>query len=150
MSTDGLYVDLLMNVHRVDLLSRRVADQQLTRDIGIGRAMFLVLDFLHDTEPSGSSQRAIADTVGLTKAAVSRHVATAERHGWVTARPSPASRRENQITLTTAGRRLVTGGRRRRAAAEAEAVGLLGRAEMERATRTLVRLAKQLEDRLTG
>jgi DNA-binding MarR family transcriptional regulator len=144
------YRDLLATLHRVDLLSRRVADQQLTRHVGVGRAMFLILDLLSSADRSGVSQRAIADSVGVTKAAVSRHVAAAQTHGWLVVHRSPESRRENSVTLTTAGRRLVERGRRHRADAEASATEALGRREMERTTRTLAHLAELLEQRLSG
>jgi len=148
MSTDASYEALLSTLHRVDLLSRRVADQQLNRHLGVGRAVFLILDLVSDADPSGISQRAIADHIGLTKAAVSRHVATAQQGGWLVAKPSAASRRENTVTITAAGRKLVERGRRHRAEAAREAMGALGRREMTAATDTLARLAGLLEQRL--
>jgi DNA-binding MarR family transcriptional regulator len=148
MSTDADYEALLTTLHRVDLLSRRVADQQLIRRIGVGRAVFLILDLLNDADSSGISQREIADRIGSTKAAVSRHVATAQERGWLDAKPSATSRRENTITLTPAGRKLVERGRRHRSDAAREATVALGRREMETATQTLARLAEFLEQRL--
>ena len=85
MSTDLDYPALLAIVHRVDLLSRRVADQQLLAHVGVGRSTFLILELLSTTDPSGISQRAIAESVGLTKAAVSRQLAIAQKEGWVVA-----------------------------------------------------------------
>ena len=68
-------------LHRADLLSRRVADQQLGQQVGTCWAMFLVLDMLEYSGPGGVTQQAIADHLGLTKAAVSRHIATARALG---------------------------------------------------------------------
>jgi DNA-binding MarR family transcriptional regulator len=64
------------------------------------------------------------------------------------AKPSAASRRENTVTITAAGRRLVERGRRHRAEAAREAMGALGRREMTAATDTLARLGGLLEQRL--
>jgi DNA-binding MarR family transcriptional regulator len=148
MLTDEGYGALLATVHRVDLLSRRVADVQLQTNIGVGRSMFLILELLSRLDRSGTSQRVIADSVGLTKAAVSRQLAIAQQEGLVAVRRATESRRENKVMLTTAGRRLVQRGRRHRARAVQEATAALGADEMARATRTLVQLADLLEHRL--
>lgn len=150
MSTkpSGPYEQVLHYVHRADLLSRRLADQQLGERIGIGRAMFLILDMLARGAAGGISQQAIADQLGLTKAAVSRHLAAARDRGWLSAHPSPASRRENSITLTPLGRELVGQGRQQRAKAERQAAGALGAAELRRTAQTLERLCALLEQRL--
>ncbi len=150
MLTDAQYRRLLSVLHRADLLSRRVADKQLTDHIGIGRAMFMILDMLGDAAAEGISQQAIADHLGLTKAAVSRHVLAAQAEGWLVATRSTASLRENTVTLTAAGQKLVKRGRRHRANAEREAAATLGRREMETTTRTLERLCALLEQRLDG
>src|SRR5262245_20246970 len=99
MSTEmpGPYEQVLRTLHRADLLSRRLADQRLGEQIGIGRAMFLILDMLAASPASGLSQQAIAGQLGLTRAAVSRHIAAARDRGWLSAERSPASRRENSV-----------------------------------------------------
>jgi DNA-binding MarR family transcriptional regulator len=148
MSTDpaALYQRVLVSLHRADLLSRRAADQQLTGRIGIGRAMFLVLDMLDGA--GARSQQEIADRLGLTKAAVSRHIATARDRGWLHAGPSLTSRREYSVALTTAGRELVERGRQHRAEAELRAVEALGVRELQRTAQTLERLCALLEERV--
>lgn len=144
--SEALYRRVLVSLHRADLLSRRAADQQLGARIGIGRAMFLILDLL---DGAGTrSQQEIADHLGLTKAAVSRHIATARDRGWLEAEPSPASRRENSVALTAAGRELTERGRRHRAAAELRAVETLGTAELQCTAQTLERLCALLQQRL--
>lgn len=150
MSTDKArpYRQVLAAVHRADLLSRRLADQQLGQQIGIGRAMFMILDHLADAEARPTSQQAIADRLGLTKAAVSRHVATGREHGWLRAESSSSSRRENSVVLTAAGRRLVQRGRRHRDHAEDLAAERVGARELRRAAQTLERLCAFLEERL--
>lgn len=142
------YQRVLHYLHRADLLSRRVADQQLREQIGIGRAMFLILDMLTGTDTDGMPQQAIADHLGLTKAAVSRHIATARDRAWLRANPSSTSRRENSIALTAAGRELVEQGRRHRAEAEQQAIEALGTQELQRTAQTLELLCALLEKRL--
>lgn len=141
---------MLHHLHRADLLSRRVADQHLGERIGIGRAMFLVLDMLDSARPGGITQQAIADHLGLTKAAVSRHIATARAQGWLRAIPSDTSRRENSVTLTAAGRALVKRGRQQRAESERQVIEALGTRALQRTTRTLEQLGSLLEERLRG
>jgi len=148
MSTDLDYPTLLAIVHRVDLLSRRVADQQLLAHVGVGRSTFLILELLSTTDPSGISQRAIAESVGLTKAAVSRQLAIAQKEGWVVAQQAAESRRENKVALTVTGRHLVERGQRHRLQAAQAATASLGSEAMVRATQTLTQLAGLLEERL--
>jgi DNA-binding MarR family transcriptional regulator len=150
MSTNiaGPYEQVLRSLHRADLLSRRVADQQIGERIGIGRAMFLILDMLACSRAGGISQQAIASELGLTRAAVSRQIAAARDRGWLSAEPSPASRRENSIALTLAGRELVEQGRKHRAEAERRAVERLGAEQLQNTAQTLDRLCTLLEERL--
>ncbi|TCC45421.1 MarR family transcriptional regulator [Kribbella pittospori] len=146
MSTDDSYRLVLERVHRADLLSRRVADRSLAADVGIGRAMFLILDLLASGEPV--SQRTIADHLGLTTAAVSRHITTGRDRGWLRAESSPASRREHEVVLTSAGHALVERGRHRRDEAGRRAAGELGGAELRRMARSLQGLCGYLEEQL--
>lgn len=152
MSTvDGdAYRRLLHQLHRADLLSRRAADLQLGEQLGVGRAMFLILDMVADVDSAALSQQAIAHHLGLTKAAVSRHVLAAHEEGWLVAERSSASRRENVVSLTAAGWKLVERGRRLRAEAGRQAAAVLGVGEMRRAERTLDRLCALLEERAQG
>jgi DNA-binding MarR family transcriptional regulator len=148
MSTDGAaYADLISQIHRADLLSRRAADRQLSAQIGIGRSLFLVLEMLADAGPVAPSQQAVADRLGLTKAAVSRHLATGRQRKWVVVRPSARSARENTVRLTDAGRTLVEKGRRHRIEAERAAVAALGPQDLTITARTLERLCSLLDDR---
>jgi DNA-binding MarR family transcriptional regulator len=145
---EGRYQRLLQALHRADLLSRRSADQQLLAQIGVGRAMFLVLEALADAGSGQTSQQDIADQLGLTKAAVSRHIATGRDQGYLRAEATPGSRRQNSVVLTAEGRRLVERGRRHRGHAERAAVAELGAEELEQAARTLEALCQVLDGSL--
>jgi DNA-binding MarR family transcriptional regulator len=151
MSTNtGPYARVLQNLHRADLLSRRAADRQLGEQISIGRAMFLILDLIACATAGSMSQQAIAGQLGLTKAAVSRHIAAARDRGWLTTAPSPDSRRENSVALTAAGLKLVEQGRQIRAGAERQATEVLGAGELRRTAQTLEKLCAFLEERGTA
>lgn len=144
MSTDAAdYARLLAAVRRADLLARRAADQRLTAQLGLGRATFLILDMLAENAADGVSQQTIADTLGLTRAAVSRHVRTARERGWV--QVHCCSGRENSVTLTAAGSVLVDQGRRTRARAARTAVATLGIESIRSATRTIEELCALLD-----
>ena len=97
-------------LHRAALLSERVGDRRFQQRIGIGRTLFLVLRSIADAGEVPTSQQEIADILSLTKGAVSRHDATAQRRGWLSVVASSASRREHALTLTPAGRSLVAAG----------------------------------------
>ncbi|WP_410673567.1 MarR family winged helix-turn-helix transcriptional regulator [Amycolatopsis sp. cmx-4-68] len=106
----ALHRDLMRYLHRAALLSERAGDRRFHQRIGIGRTLFLVLRSIADAGDVPPSQQEIADLLSLTKGAVSRHVETAQRRGWLAVTASAASRREHALTLTTAGRSLVQEG----------------------------------------
>ena len=62
-----------------------------------------------------STQRQIADNLGLREATLTHHLSGMERAGLITRRRDPANRRVHQVTLTDAGEELFH--RLRRAAA---------------------------------
>ncbi|MGW3960486.1 MarR family winged helix-turn-helix transcriptional regulator [Amycolatopsis sp. NPDC005003] len=106
----SLHRDLMRYLHRAALLSERAGDRRFQQRIGIGRTLFLVLRSIADAGEVPPSQQEIADLLSLTKGAVSRHVETARQRGWLAVTTSSASRREHALTLTPAGRSLVTEG----------------------------------------
>jgi DNA-binding MarR family transcriptional regulator len=108
--------------------------------------MFLTLDLLDAADVK--NQQEIADHLGLTKAAVSRHITTARNRGWLSSEPSSGSRRENTVALTSAGQDLVQRGRRYRSIAERRAAEELGAEDLLRTAKTLDRLSADLEQRL--
>jgi DNA-binding MarR family transcriptional regulator len=137
------YRDLMRSLHRAALLSDRVGERLFHDQIGIGRAQFLILRAIADG--GLPSQQAIADRFSLTKGAVSRHVAVAERDGWLTIGPAPSSRREHSLTLTRAGRDLVERGRHLQADWEQAARVRLDPADVAAAVRVLGVICELLE-----
>lgn len=112
MSANDSYRELMRYLHRAALLNDRIGERLFTSRIGVGRSMFLVLHTIAEAGKGGVvAQQWIADQLSLTKGAVSRHVATAERAGWLRIEPSPVSRRENALVLTPSGRKLLARGR---------------------------------------
>jgi MarR family transcriptional regulator, organic hydroperoxide resistance regulator len=146
MATDEDYRALMRSLQRAALLSDRVGERLLSRRIGVGRAMFLVLRTIEESE-GAVSQQAIADSLSLTKGAVSRHVAAAEQNGWLTVAASPLSRREHALALTAAGRVLVADGRAVQAEYQAELAhdDRVGPADVAAAARVLAVICERLE-----
>jgi DNA-binding MarR family transcriptional regulator len=136
----------MRSLQRAALLSDRVGERLLSRRIGVGRALFLVLRTIEDSG-GAVSQQSIADALSLTKGAVSRHVATAEQNGWLTVAQSPLSRREHALALTPAGHALVAEGR----AVQADYQGQLADdarlrpGDIAAATRVLAAICDRLE-----
>lgn len=130
-------------LHRAALLSERAGERRFTERIGIGRTQFLVLRTVSDVE--SPSQQSIADLLSLTKGAVSRHVANAQREGWLTIGSSPVSRRENVLELTAEGRELVERGLAVQAEYEELARPHLSKRDVATTGRTLKTLCELLE-----
>jgi DNA-binding MarR family transcriptional regulator len=123
MSHEPDYRSLLRLTHRATVLGDRVGERLFTERIGIGRAQFLVLRTIAEAGQAGArSQQEIAERLSLTKGTVSRHVANAMQHGWLTVGPSPVSRREHAVVLTPAGEALLRAG----LALQGEREGLAG------------------------
>jgi DNA-binding MarR family transcriptional regulator len=133
-------------LHRAALLSDRVGERRFLTRVGIGRALFLVLRTIEEAGDGGAlSQQSIADRLSLTKGAVSRHVLTAQRNGWLTIQGSPVSRRENALVLTQAGRELVARGRAVQTEYELLADRHLDKDDVAAAVRTLQVMCELLE-----
>jgi DNA-binding MarR family transcriptional regulator len=147
MSTGDSFRQLLHHLHRTALLNERLADRELTATIGVGRTQFLILRTVGESPQLAVSQQRLAEHLGLTKAAVSRHVLAAEQHGWLTT-STERSRREHATALTVAGRNLVARGRAVHAAAERRAVRALGAKRLDTCAATLAEISAMLEQRL--
>ncbi|WP_194904281.1 MarR family winged helix-turn-helix transcriptional regulator [Catenulispora rubra] len=94
---------------RVAGLMDRAGEALFQRELGISLAQFLVLSVV-DARPGPMNQQQVADRLGLTKGTVSRQIDNAVSAGLMEVQPSPHSRRENTLTLTTAGTELVRRG----------------------------------------
>jgi DNA-binding MarR family transcriptional regulator len=94
---------------RVTGLMDRAGEALFQRELGISLAQFLVLSVV-DARPGPMNQQQVADRLGLTKGTVSRQIDNAVSAGLMKVQPSPHSRRENTVTLTTAGTDLVRRG----------------------------------------
>jgi DNA-binding MarR family transcriptional regulator len=79
----------------------------------------------------------LAERLGVTQQAASKSVADLERRGYVTREPDPDDARARRVALTDRGHAAIDGGRRHRAAIEAELAGRLGARRVESARRLL-------------
>lgn len=109
MKADGTYHDLVRYLRKVVLLSERVGDRVAQREIGIGRAPYLILRAIAEDKIL-PSQQALAERLSLTKGAVSRQIAFLQKQGCLKVEESAKSRRENSLVLTQKGRNLVRTG----------------------------------------
>jgi len=101
------------DITRLWLLARRVSTQlersaeaELRARLDLPLPLYALLTTLHSTD-HGVNQQEVAELLGLAKSSVSRQIEAAARAGLVAVAPSTASRRENSVTLTAAGRELV-------------------------------------------
>ncbi|MDK1348629.1 MarR family transcriptional regulator [Streptomyces sp. 378] len=91
--------------------------------------------------------RRLAETLGCSRAAVSKTLAKLEKRGFVERRPSPADRRAALVTVTPAGCDAIDTMFPRQLATEAELLDSLG-AERERVVEALNLLEKALQQRV--
>jgi DNA-binding MarR family transcriptional regulator len=133
-------------LHRAALLSDRVGERQFRRRAGVGRAVFLLLRTISETPGGAVSQQSLADRLGLTKGAVSRHVATAQQEGWLITADSPISRRENALVVTPEGKELLKRGRAVQIEYERLTSERLSEADIKSTVTTLAVLCDLLED----
>ena len=103
------YHDLVRYLRKVVLLGERVGDRVAQREIGIGRAPYLILRDIAEAKIS-LSQQVLAERLSLTKGAVSRQIAHLQKQEYLKVEESPKSRRENSLALTQKGRDLVLAG----------------------------------------
>jgi DNA-binding MarR family transcriptional regulator len=133
-------------LRRAALLSDRVGERLFQHQIGTGRAVYLLLRTIDETPDGVVSQQSLADRLGLTKGAVSRHAATAQHAGWLTFAASPISRRENALVLTPEGRDLTQRGRAVQAEYERRTSEQLSDAEVTAAVKVLSVICNALEE----
>jgi DNA-binding MarR family transcriptional regulator len=86
----------------------RIVDRVLRENVGITLSQFLVLRSLDKTVEHTISQQAIADYLGIHKAAVSRHVNLLVRRGLISRQNHITSRREYDLQLTPTGLAILT------------------------------------------
>jgi DNA-binding MarR family transcriptional regulator len=86
----------------------------------------------------------LAERLEVTQQAVSKSVADLERRGYVERRPDADDARARRVVLTARGEAAIAGGRRHRAAIEAELAERLGPRRVESARRVLVDVIRDL------
>jgi DNA-binding MarR family transcriptional regulator len=109
MGLDNDYRELLRYLRKFVLLSERVGDRVAQREIGVGRASYLILRTVAEAERP-PSQQALAERLSMTKGAVSRQIALLRKGEYLKVEESQKSRRENVLALTRRGRALVQTG----------------------------------------
>lgn len=92
-------------LHQATLLIDRSADEYLVRNHGIRYAPFLVL-LMARVMPE-PSQRAIAESLGVSRASITQRVGALVDDGLLEVTPDPRDSRANVVRLTAKGRALV-------------------------------------------
>lgn len=100
---------LALNLHVLTARLDRAADQILRAEHGVSYSRFLALYLVGELEKT--TQRALAEALGVTEPSVSRMTAVLAEAGLLTVRPDPAGGNRRRLALTGAGSRLVGAGR---------------------------------------
>jgi DNA-binding MarR family transcriptional regulator len=87
---------------------------------------------------------ALAERLEVTQQAVSKSVADLERRGYVARTPDPDDARARRVALTERGEAAIEGGRRHRAAIDAELAERLGPRRVDGARRLLIDVVRDL------
>lgn len=101
----GLSFDLHALTARLD----RAADRILRAEYGLSYRRFLVL--LTVGSLGATTQRALADRLGVSEPSVSRMTGLLADAGLLDSRPDPAGGNRRRLTLTTEGEQVVEAGR---------------------------------------
>jgi DNA-binding MarR family transcriptional regulator len=131
-------------VRRVAGLLDRAGESFFRHELDVSLAQFLVLSVV-EAHPGDLSQQAIAERLGLTKGTVSRQIETAVAAGLMRVERSQRTRRENNVTLTPAGKDLVARGDTLLRQAQPASLPTISEDDMTATLRVLASLRAALE-----
>lgn len=97
--------DLSFNLHVLTARLDRAADRILQANHGVSYRRFLALTLVGVL--GASTQRALADSLGVTEPSVSRMVGALAADGLLDVQPNPAGGRARRLSLTREGQRLL-------------------------------------------
>ena len=102
--------NLSFDLHVLTARLDRMGDRLLRAEHNISYHRFLALVFV--AELGASTQRALADQLGVTEPSVSRMTAVLTADGLLNVEPDPAGGNRRRLSLTDKGKKLVTSVRR--------------------------------------
>ncbi|WP_157254285.1 MarR family winged helix-turn-helix transcriptional regulator [Nonomuraea typhae] len=97
--------NLSFNLHVLTARLDRAADRLLRAEHNVSYQRFLALTLVG--ELGTSTQRSLADALGVTEPSVSRMTAVLAADGLLDVQPDPAGGRRRRLSLTDEGKRLV-------------------------------------------
>jgi DNA-binding MarR family transcriptional regulator len=97
---------MALKLHRIHFLLDRLSDHVLQEKHDVTFSQFMTLFAIRRCD--GVSQRQVADVQDVTEAAVSRHIESLEKAGFLNSSENPRNRREHALTLTELGLRVLT------------------------------------------
>jgi DNA-binding MarR family transcriptional regulator len=97
--------NLSFNLHVLTARLDRAADRILRAEHNVSYSRFLALTLVG--ELGASTQRALADSLGVTEPSVSRMTAVLAAEGLLDVQPDPAGGHRRQLSLTNKGKQLV-------------------------------------------
>jgi DNA-binding MarR family transcriptional regulator len=101
---------LSFNLHALTARLDRAADRILRAEYSVSYSRFLTLALV--AELGASTQRTLADYLGVTEPSVSRMTGVLASEGLLDVQPDPAGGNRRQVRLTEQGMRLVTSAQR--------------------------------------
>lgn len=97
---------LSFDLHVLTALLDRAADRILRAELGVSYRRFLALT--HVGELGATTQRALAESLGVTEPSVSRMTTVLADDGWLDVHRDPGGGHRRQLVLTPEGKRLVS------------------------------------------
>lgn len=148
-SASSPYSEFGYYLHRVAALLDKRGDTMFREQLGISLRQFLLLRLIEMGAPT-PSQQMIAERLGVAKSGVSRHIDIARQNGWVDVGVSEQSRRQHSVTLTKAGRKLLSRAQILLGQAETQGFADISETDIEATIRTLKALHQKLHTDQAG
>lgn len=103
---DKLMNSITFKIHRLVIISDKIAEHNLQSVHGFGLSQFLILYVLHFFP--GTNQRLVAENLGMSGAAVSKHIEKLEKLELLEKSAEQADRRQHYWQLTSEGEQLMS------------------------------------------
>ncbi len=101
---DKIMNSIIFKIHRLVIISDKIADSQLQSLFGLTLSQFLLMLMFHLLPQT--NQRLAADTLNITPAAVSKQIEKLEKQGWLVKSQNQADRRQHFWQMTLTGKKI--------------------------------------------
>lgn len=142
--SNDFYSEFGYYLHQVVTLIDKNGDEMFRTHLGLSLRQFMLLRLVETGLPS---QQVLAERLGIAKSAVSRHIDIARNKGWLKVSVADTSRRQNTLTITDEGKRLLVSAKKLIEESELRGFDDIPQADLQVTIRTLKHLYRKLNVR---